>query len=229
MSILVKEDEYENLLKIQREYRKQHQQPKPARFVTQGQKLAKVEQAAKNRSNEERREILAPPAKSMLEMPLPPPPEEEPTVPAPPRRRPRPSTYSNQAEEAEVQAEEGLNDLSFPFLPATQWVKARRLLHELLRTPGVDLHQGCLYVQGKPVGHVVLVLHHLFGNPKTPTMQHVPTLYRLLEHTGLITLVPRRIPPKTKKTPVKIKKKSVREKKWDIPAEVNAQVYRMLK
>ncbi len=245
MSILVQQDEYERLLKLQKEHRKyreqqqqQQQQQQHKQSHIPAKKLASVAQEAVDRDNEERREILAPFPNSMLESASAPPSykgtdevgrRKEHSLAPPPHQHPHPAEEDTTPEEEE-EGESSLNDLSLPFLPATQWVKARRFLHGLVRLPGIHLRQGCLFLHKKKLGHVAFLLHHLFGNDKVATVQHMPLLLDHLKNTGLIALLPRRpLTTQRKKTKkVQNKKKAVKQES-DKMRPISAQVYNLLK
>lgn len=52
------------------------------------------------------------------------------------------------------------------FLPAEKSVEVRQFLENLLIHPDTNIEEGILNLQGKPIGHIVLVLHALFGHRK---------------------------------------------------------------
>ena len=69
------------------------------------------------------------------------------------------------------------------FLPDRRRRPAARLVRELLRLPQVDVERGCLYVHNRRVGHLVLVLHYLYGEKKP--LKYGGFLLHFLRRNGL--------------------------------------------
>ena len=99
-----------------------------------------------------------------------------------------------------------------PFLPPSQQKKAQIFVHRLLADPTVRLEQGCLYIRGRKVGYLDLVLHDLFGQ-NCPLTTHRSELDRFLQQAGLKLTSPKKktmkkpIDTTTKKKPKEAKRK----------------------
>ena len=99
-----------------------------------------------------------------------------------------------------------------PFLPPSQQKKAQNFVYRLLEDPTVRLEQGCLYIQGRKVGSLDLVLHDLFGQNR-PLTTHRSELDRFLQQAGLkLTLPKKKSMTHPKDTTTKKKSKEAKKK-----------------
>ncbi len=96
-----------------------------------------------------------------------------------------------------------------PFLPPAPWSAAMKFLTRLLNHPSVDLHQGFLYLNGRKVDHVVLVLHLLFGAEK----RSLPASFTHFLRREGIMFITKKLPKKVAKKPVPKKLAKKRPKK----------------
>ncbi len=76
-----------------------------------------------------------------------------------------PELGTGECEEYEKENKHYLQNI-VSFLPVEKQHEARDFLKKLILHPSVDLEHGCVLLAGNSVGHIVLVLDHLFGKRK---------------------------------------------------------------
>ncbi len=79
--------------------------------------------------------------------------------------------------------------VEFSFLPVGRRRPAKKFLHRLLSHPSVDVECGQVYVRGKKIGHIVFVLHHLFG-ARQASLNNQTLLTSFLRQSDLSSLLP---------------------------------------
>lgn len=97
------------------------------------------------------------------------------------------------------------------FLPSNKRGIAKHLLEDLLLHPDVHVHNGILHIKDKRIGHLVTVLHSLYGDKKAAdrNFEYLQTFLRMLGYTqgyrrsANETERPVKTPPKKNSTMVK--------------------------
>ncbi len=79
--------------------------------------------------------------------------------------------------------------VEFSFLPMGRRRAAKKFLHRLLSHPSVDVECGQVYVRGRKIGHIVFVLHHLFG-ARQAGLGNQTLLSSFLRQSDLSSLLP---------------------------------------
>ena len=79
--------------------------------------------------------------------------------------------------------------IEFSFLPVGRRQAAKEFLHRLLAHPAVDVECGQIYVRGKKIGHIMHVLHHLFGS-RNAALTNLAVLNTFLRQSDLSQLLP---------------------------------------
>ena len=100
--------------------------------------------------------------------------------------------------------------VEFSFLPVGRRRPAKKFLHRLLSHPSVDVECGQVYVGGKKIGHIVFVLHHLFG-ARQASLNNQTLLTSFLRQSDLSSLLP--AASITRKTVPKQRKKRNKDEK----------------
>ncbi len=215
-NVFVPEEEYERLRQIKKEHnRLLEQQASDQRRVEQQRKLLEgeikvnqVNEAAVDRANAARREAVAPLRQSVV----------GPQAAASAATEDAaeggedPSTACQSAPEAAAaaatttttlprakgerekklalvaQGSSDLSNLADAFSSPAQWSKAMRFLQKALVHQSVHIDRGLMYLDGFKIGHIILVLYHLFGREKgglSSGIQHRAKLGSFVREMGM--------------------------------------------